>query len=364
MSKTIKNCFYKNITFEKFLSAHKRAKKHKTYKTEVIMFELNLENNITNIMNSIRNNKYSLGKYYSFKVYEPKERNINALPYKDRIVHQWYVEEFIKPYIIPKFIDTSFACLTNRGTHKAVEYLQKKLQEYSRKYKNFWILKCDIKGFFYNIDQEILINIMKKYISDKRLLDFTKLLITGNSHTTQVGIPIGNLTSQYFANIYLNELDYFVKHHLKIPVYIRYMDDFVMLIKTKKEAKDLKEKINIFITNNLKLELNAKSRYYPASMGVDFCGYRIFPTHKLLRNNSKKKIKKKVKKWNYEYSQNKLDYYKTLQSINSWRAHVSHCNSYKLEQKILNSCTFLYDNNYTNSIDEKHLILQIDDTNV
>ena len=207
-------------------------------------------------------------------------------------------------------------------------------------------------------------NIMKKYISDKRLLDFTNLLITGNSRTPQVGIPIGNLTSQYFANIYLNELDYLVKHQLKLPVYIRYMDDFVMLVKTKQEAKDLKEKINAFVQNNLKLELNSKSRYYPSSMGVDFCGYRIFPTHRLLRNNSKKKIKKKVKQWNYEYSQNKLDYYKILQSINSWRAHVSHCNSYKLEQKILNSCKFLYDNHYTNSIDEKHLILKIDDTNV
>lgn len=362
MSKTIKNCFYKNISFEKFLSAHKRAKKHKKYKAEVINFELNLENNITNLMNSIKNNTYSLGKYYSFKVYEPKERNINALPYRDRIVHQWYIEEFIKPYIIPKFINTSFACLTNRGTHKAVDYLQKQLQIYSQKYEKFWILKCDIKGFFYNIDQTILMNIMKNYISDKKLLDFTNLLITGNKRIPEIGIPIGNLTSQYFANIYLNQLDIFIKHDLKIPVYVRYMDDFIMLVKTKKEAKDLKEKIIVFLKNNLKLELNAKSRYYPVSMGVDFCGYRIFPTHRLLRNNSKKKIKKKVKQWNYEYKQNNLDYYKTLQSINSWKAHISHCNSYKLKQKILNSCEFLYNTNYTNSIDEKHLILQIDNT--
>lgn len=356
MSKTIKNSFYKSLTFEKFLLAHQRAKKHKAYKSEVIKFELNFENNIINLINQIRSGKYSLGKYYSFKVYEPKERNIKALPYKDRIVHQWYIEEFIKPYIIPRFIDTSFACLTNRGTHKAVEKIQDEMRKFSRKYKNYWILKCDIKGFFYNIDQAILMNIMKKYISDKKLLDFTNLLITGNSRMPEVGIPIGNLTSQYFANIYLNELDYFVKHTLKSPVMIRYMDDFILLTKTKKEAKELKEKISVFLKENLKLELNHKSRYYPSAMGVDFCGYRIFETHRLLRTNSKKKIKKKIKIWNKQYSKNKLDFYTTLQSINSWRAHVSHCNSYKLEQKILNSCHFLYDTQYTNLKDEEVLL--------
>ena len=291
MSKTIKNCFYKNLTFEKFLQAHNRAKQHKSYKDEVIKFELNLENNLINLINSIKNNKYKIGNYYSFTIYEPKERNIKALPYRDRIVHQWYVEEFIKPYIIPRFIDTSFACLTDRGTHKAVDKVQAKLREYSRKYGHFWILKCDIKGYFYNINQDILINIMEKYISDKKLMDFTKLIITGNSRQTQVGIPIGNLTSQYFANIYLNELDYFVKHTLKVPVMIRYMDDFILLTKTKEEAKKLKETISIFLRDHLKIELNAKSRYYPSDMGVNFCGYRIFTDYRLLRTNSKKKIK-------------------------------------------------------------------------
>lgn len=148
MSKTIKNCFYKNLTFEKMMAAHKRAKQHKASKDEIIRFEFNLENNIINLINSIRNNTYKSGHYYVFTIYEPKKREIRSLPYRDRVVHQWYIEEFIKPYIIPRFIDTTFACLTNRGTHKAVDKVQNYLRKYEYQYKNYWILKCDIKGFF------------------------------------------------------------------------------------------------------------------------------------------------------------------------------------------------------------------------
>ncbi len=128
MPKKIKNLFYKNLTFDKILEAHRRARKHKSYKNEVIKFEFNLENNLINLINNLKNQTYKLGKYFTFKVYEPKERYIQALPYKDRIVHQWYVEEFIKPYIVPKFINTTFACLENKGTHKAVETVQHHMQ--------------------------------------------------------------------------------------------------------------------------------------------------------------------------------------------------------------------------------------------
>lgn len=177
MPKTIKNCFYQNLTFDKMLAAHKRARNHKAYKNEIIKFEFNLENNLINLINNIRDKTYQMGKYFNFKVYEPKERIIQALPYRDRIVHQWYVEEFIKPYIVPKFIDSSFACLTNKGTHKAVENVQKQLRIYQRNKPNFWILKCDIKKFFYNINPNILFELMKHDIKDKDLLFFTQILI-------------------------------------------------------------------------------------------------------------------------------------------------------------------------------------------
>lgn len=187
MPKKIKNLFYKKLTFEKMLEAHYRAKQHKTYKPEVIKFELNLENNLINLIENLRNNSYRLGTYFTFKVFEPKERLIQALPYRDRIVHQWYVEEFIKPYIVPKFISTTFACLSNKGTHKAVEEVQKQMRIFKRNFGDFWILKCDIRKFFYSINPTILFTIMKKYISDPALLHLTKILIfNGPINSSQV----------------------------------------------------------------------------------------------------------------------------------------------------------------------------------
>lgn len=353
MPKKIKNLFFEKLTFEKLMQAHYRAKKHKTYKNEVIKYELNLENNITNLCNNLADGSYRLGKYFTFKVFEPKERNIQALPYKDRIVHQWYVEEFIKPYIVPKFISTTFACLTDKGTHKAVCEVQRQMRIFKRNFGDFWILKCDIKKFFYSINPCILFDIMKKYISDSNLLNLTQILIfNGAINPNQVGIPIGNYTSQFFANIYLNELDQYVKRELKIKYYTRYMDDFVLLLKSKSDCILVKKKIEDFLHINLKLELNDKSRYYPYKMGVNFCGYRIFTTHRLLRLSSKKKIKKNVKKWNHQYKKNCLNISHTLQSLNSWLGHSNHCNSYKLQQKILNNCDFLYSSNTNKKLEE------------
>lgn len=317
MPKKIKNCFYQKLTFGKLLEAHKRSRAHKAYKNEVIKFEINLENNIINLLNNIKNKKYHLGKYYNFKVYEPKERLIKALPYVDRIVHQWYIEEFIKPYIVPKFINTTFACLVDKGTHKAVESVQNQMREFKRNYGDFWVLKCDIRKFFYSINPYILFDIMKKYISDKALLDFTRLLIfDGRKPDDKIGIPIGNYTSQFFANIYLNELDQYVKRTLKIHYFTRYMDDFILLLPTKKDCIEIKQKLEIFLHD------------------------------RLLRLSSKKKIKKNVKKWNKLYAENSLDIRFAMQSINSWLGHTSHCNSFKLQNKVLNDCNFLYNEKF------------------
>ena len=159
-----------------------------------------------------------------------------------------------------------------------------------------------------------------------------------------LAFQFGNYTSQFFANIYLNELDQFVKRTLKIKYYTRYMDDFVLLLKTKSDCIEIKYQIENFLNNNLQLELNNKSKYYPYKMGVNFCGYRIFSTHRLLRLDSKKKIKRKVKIWNIQYKKNTLDINYVMQSLNSWLGHSSHCNSYKLQNKIFKNCDFLFNN--------------------
>lgn len=174
---------------------------------------------------------------------------------------------------------------------------------------------------------------MKNIISDKKLLNLTKKFIFDED---KVGIPIGNYTSQYFANIYLDVLDHYVKEALKVKYYVRYVEDFVILTKNKEEAKHLKAKIEIFLKNRLSLELNKKSEYYPNKLGIDFCGYIIYETHRLLGKSAKKKINKKVDLWNKLNSMDKLNKNKMLLEWNGFKAHSSHANSYKFNLKVYN----------------------------
>ena len=331
MPKTIKSCFYEKLTLEKLYEAHLRAKKNKTCKKEVLQYELDLESNLNNLLNEIKNKKYKIGKYRVFKVYEPKERIIKSLPYKDRIVHQWYVEEFIKPYFLKRFIKDTYACIENRGVHQAVNIMQHYMRLMKRIYPDYYVLKCDIKKYFYSIDKSILFNILSKHIADRDLLDFTKVILKDDE---EIGIPIGNYTSQFFANIYLNELDQYLKNKLHIKYYVRFMDDFIVLCKDKADAKMIKQCINDYVTNKLNLTLNSKTRYYPSKMGIDFCGYRIFETHRLLRKRSKHKISHNIKKWNANYQKNNIDYYKVREQFNSWLGHSKHADSYNLRRSI------------------------------
>ena len=337
MPKTIKNTFYKKLSFEKLLEAHERASLGKKTKKEVILFEMDLETNIIKILKDIKNNKYNFGEYRKFIIYEPKKRIIQSLPYRDRIVHQWYIEEFIKPFFFPRFINDTFACLNNRGTHNAIIKTQKYMRSIKKKYKNYYVLKCDIKKYFYSIDKNILLNILKKYISDKKLIEFTTVIL---GDLNELGIPIGNYTSQFFANIYLNELDHYIKEKLKIRYYIRYMDDFILLLENKEIAQLLKNDIEWFVVNKLKLELNDKTKYFPAKKGIDFCGYKIFETHILLRKRFKIKLKKYINMWNKLYCNNKLDIDKMNMSLQSSKAHASHSNSYNFLNKKLKKMTF------------------------
>lgn len=331
MSKTIKNVFYEKLTFVKLLEAHYRAALGKHEHQNVIRFEMDLESNITNLFFKIKNKQYSSGNYHSFYVYEPKKRLIKSLPYVDRVVHQWYVEEFIKPHFLPRFIFSSYACLKDKGVHEAVLRTQKYMRYMKRKYGSYYILKCDIHKYFYSIDKNILFQTLKRNMKDKELIAFTKVLIFDDNEEN--GIPIGNYTSQYFANIYLNELDHYVKETLKVKCYLRYIDDFILMVPTKQEAIEYKKKIEVFLKEKLQLSLNKKSGYYPSKMGIDFCGYRIFETHRLLRKRSKTKIKKNIKKWNRIYSLGTLDVKHIIKRWNSWYGHAMHANTHNLITK-------------------------------
>lgn len=323
MSKTIRNCYYKCLTYEKLYDAYMRASSGKRNKRNVIRFSIDLESNLYNLYNDLYNNCYCSSKYREFIIYEPKERVIKALPFRDRVVHQWYIEEFIKPYVVPRFISDSYACIIGRGTHKAVLKLNKYMKIMNKRYGDYYIIKFDIKKYFFSIDKNILYNIMCKYISDKYLLILTYNIIFDNDFN---GIPIGNYTSQYFANIYLNELDYYIKFDLGIEFYVRYMDDFVVLVKSKDEAKRVYSLVDNFIRNNLNLVLNSKGRYYPSYLGCDFCGYIVYNDYRLLRKRSIKEMRRKIRL----YEKGIMSYDEVFLSFVSWSGHAKYSDSYVL----------------------------------
>lgn len=250
-----------------------------------------------------------------------------SLPFSDRVVHQWLVEFFIKPYYIPRFSTQSFACIPGRGTHGAVRCTQSHLRRALTIHKTPYIVRCDIHQFFHSIDKYLLFDILTRSIQDPLLLKLLQTVIfTG---VPGPGLPIGNYTSQYFANIYLNELDQYIKRQLKIKLYVRYMDDFLCFVPDKQTAKAVFRAIEQFVTDKLHLQLNPNSRYFPASHGLDFCGYRIYQSHKKLRNRSKRKLCQIID--DFESGSDSEERFH--QRTNAWLGHALHADSFRYAHK-------------------------------
>lgn len=291
MAKWIKNEFEKVLTYDNLMKAHNLSKKGKGYRKEIILFELKKEEYIMWLYEQLKEGIYKHGSYTTFYVTEPKKRKIEKSKCIDRIVHRFYVDNFMKPYFEKQFINTSYACIKNRGMHKACLDVQKTMKHCKNIWKNYYILKMDIRKFFDNIDKDILLKILERKIKDKKVLWLTKEIIY--SIKRKKGMEIGNYTSQMFANIYLNEIDQYAKHVLKCKYYFRYLDDTVILLQTKQEAIKVLEKIKIFLKQKLELELNEKTQIFKSNQGVNFCGYKINEYRLKIRDRRKKKNKEK-----------------------------------------------------------------------
>lgn len=225
-----------------------------------------------------------------------------------------------------KFIDRSFACRVGKGTHAAHETVIKTLRKYTRKYDNVWVLQADISKYFASINHDILLSILRRTIRDKNVIWLMEKIINNNVFD-RVGLPVGALTSQLCANIYLNELDHFVTDELGYGNYIRYMDDTLLFSDNKSELKLLKDKIEHFISSKLALKLNPKTKIYPASQGIDFCGYRTWATHSLPRKRNVKRIKRRLKKLAKLIKEGKRDIKSLNQVWASFLGYMQHCSS-------------------------------------
>lgn len=286
-----------------------------------MLFEYKIEENVLDLYRELKNQTYKHGHYTDFYITDPKPRHIHKALIRDRIVHH-AVFNILNPIFEKTFIYNSYSCRKKKGTHKGVEKLKMLLRKISKNNTApCFVLKCDIRKFFKSIDHKILLQIIQRKIKDPNAINLIKEIVVGFNS----GLPIGNLTSQLFANIYLNELDQFIKHRLKIPFYLRYTDDFVIISNSVQEIPIQLNKIKDFLWANLKLEMHpAKISVRKYHQGTDFLGYVQFPYHRILRKKTEKRIVNKIQKG------------VSKQSLNSYLGVLSHANSYKLSQKIKN----------------------------
>jgi len=281
--------YEKAFTRENIYDAYLDARKGKRSKIGTYLFEKNLAQNLDSLYEQLMDNTYHPSQYREFIVYEPKRRVIQAPHFRDLVV-QHAIYRVIYNIFNCTFIDTSFACRKNGGTHKASDYTQQEMRKYSG---DSYFVKLDIRKFFYSIDRDVLKSLFEKKIKDKRFINL--MMVFADANTSDKGIPIGNLLSQLYSLVYLNELDHFVKRELKIKSYVRYVDDFVLIGLTLKQAKEAKYLCEKFVQEKLHVELSHWT-IQKIHKGINFVGYRTWKSAKFVRKHTLYKFKKSVVK--------------------------------------------------------------------
>ena len=332
--KTYKNLFEKIISFENLLSAAYQAAARKKEKNYVMSFFFKLEENLYRLQDELASGGYRTGNYRTFQIYEPKARMISAAPFRDRVVHHALMN-IIAPLLECGFIFDSYANRIGKGTHKAISRYREFLNI------NEYVLKCDIKRYFPSIDHIILKALIRKRISCKETLRLIDIIIDGSNPQEKIydyfpsdtlftpferrkGLPLGNLTSQLFANYYLNPLDHFIKETLVCKWYLRYVDDFALFSDSKKQLWEWKREICLFLKSfRLKLHPTA-CHIFPGKHGGRFLGQLVFCTHQRLASDNVRKFKKRLRHW-IKYPPPNLQ-----QRIASWVGHARQADTYLL----------------------------------
>lgn len=307
------------------MKAYHKARKCKRYRPDVLEFEANREENLFRAIEVLKDGTYQPGEYRVFKVWEPKERIIMALPFFDRVI-QHMIVNFIEPIFEKRFLFHSYACRKGKGVHEASKTLSKWIYELEVvQGKKIYAIKGDIHHYFQSVSHDILKAEIRRYISDKALLKILDRIIDHNGiFPPGIGIPVGNLTSQLFANVYLNKLDQFVKHELKVKYYVRYMDDFIILSEDPAELRRLLAIIEEFLRRELRLELNPKTTILAAKNGINFVGYIHYKDHKKIRKDARRRLTKLLKA--FETGEVELEYFD--RSIESRFGHMEHADTY------------------------------------
>lgn len=325
----INNIFDQITTDENLMSAYLKARRNKRMSYATLKFTEDLGGNLLKLQAEIRDGSYTPGRFRTFKIYEPKERVIRAPPFRDRVAQHALIN-VVGSYLMHGFYYHSYACVKGKGGHLASDVLSRKYHElYTLWGGEVWVLKADIHHYFDSIDHGVLKTQLRRIIKDKDVLRLCDLYIDNNGKDVPVGIPVGNLTSQIFANVYLTDLDRYLKEQLRVPYVYRYMDDFVCLFRTRAETEKCLEQTEIFLRERLKLELNPKTRIYKILHGVDFVGYRHYPDHKRVRKDSIERMNRRIRRYRMRGD---MTAQQLLASFTSWSGHAGHADSAHLIQ--------------------------------
>jgi len=342
--KTLNHLYHKIIAFDNLLLAARKAQKGKRYKPAVSAFHFQLEENLLQLHHQLQQKNYQPGGYRTFYVFDPKQRMISAAPYHDRVVHHALCN-VIEPIFEKTFIYDSYANRKGKGTHKAIERYQKYAQQFQ------YVLKCDIRKFFPSIDHQLLKQeIRRKIRCPSTLWLIDRIIDNSNPQEAHLqwfagddlftplerrsGLPIGNLTSQFWANVYLNRFDHFIKEELRVPGYIRYVDDFVLFGNDKRQINKWKADLTNYLATLRLIPHPHKTQIHQTKDGVPFLGFRVFPQHRYVRKEKVKRYRRYLKQNLRRKNEGKLSPQTLEDQLNAWLGHIRFGQNQRLEYTI------------------------------
>jgi len=287
--------FEEIISLDNLLAAWREFLGGKRHKLDVQKFGLRLMDNLTELRDELATGSYKHDGYERFAICDPKPREIHKATVRDRVLNHAIYRQ-LYPLFDRTFITESFSCREGKGTHAAMDCFRAQADVISRSNtKNCWVLKCDIRKFFANIDHDILVGILAKYLTDKRSIDLLDQLVRSFETGPSRGLPLGNLTSQLLVNVYMNEFDQYVKHGLKVKHYVRYADDFALMSRDRAELEEWLELMRHFLSDRLALDMHPhKVSIETLASGVDFLGWVHFPNHRVLRTVTRQRMERNI----------------------------------------------------------------------
>jgi hypothetical protein len=348
--KRIGNLYLRIWDFENLLEAARRARRGKRSRPDVAAFHFGLEGQLFSLQEELQAKSYTPGPYRAFYIRDPKRRLISAAPYRDRVVHHALCQ-VIEPIFERGFIHTSFANRVNKGTHAALE----EATRLARRYR--YVLKCDIEKYFPSIDHALLVERIARKIKCRDTLWLVETILRHSNPQEEViryfpgddlftpqerrrGIPIGNLTSQFFANIYLDGFDHFVKQELRRPAYLRFADDFLIFGDSPAELRGLLGRIGEHLATLRLCPHPRKCHVMPVRCGVPFLGWQVYPDHRRLRRTTGVRIQRRLRELVEEHRAGRIGWDRVRASVTSWFGHLKHGDTWGLRRRLFAAAPF------------------------